>query len=48
MTERERFLATMRYQDRDRIPISDFSFWEETRVIWQEQGLPDWVNRSNT
>jgi uroporphyrinogen decarboxylase len=48
MTERERFLATLRYQDRDRIPISDFSFWEETLVIWQEQGLPDWVDRSNT
>lgn len=48
MTERERFLATMRYQDRDRCPISDFSFWEETLVIWQDQGLPDWVDRSNT
>ena len=48
MTDRERFLATMRYQNRDRIPISDLSFWEETLVIWQEQGLPEWVNRSNT
>ena len=40
MTESERFLATMRYQPRDRSPICDFSFWDETLPIWHEQGLP--------
>ncbi|MEZ5275788.1 MAG: uroporphyrinogen decarboxylase family protein [Opitutaceae bacterium] len=48
MTERERFLATLRYQDRDRSPISDFGFWDETLVIWREQGLPEWVDKTNT
>jgi hypothetical protein len=30
MNLRERFLATMDYRPRDRSPICDFSFWEET------------------
>ncbi len=41
MNNRERFYATMHYQPRDRAPISDFGFWEETIVIWHEQGLPE-------
>jgi len=40
MNARQRFAATMRYQPRDRSPIMDFGFWDETPVIWQEQGLP--------
>ncbi|MBI1293700.1 hypothetical protein GC175_01930 [bacterium] len=47
MNERERFVATMHYQPRDRAPISDFGFWDETLPIWHEQGLPNWVNREN-
>ena len=43
MNERERFLATMRYEPRDRCPIYDFGFWEETVEAWHAQGLPDWV-----
>ncbi|HEY8668530.1 MAG TPA: uroporphyrinogen decarboxylase family protein [Tepidisphaeraceae bacterium] len=43
MTERERFLATMHYQPRDRSPICDFGFWPETIEVWHEQGLPKWV-----
>jgi hypothetical protein len=34
MNDRERFLATMHYQPRDRSPIMDFTFWDETIVIW--------------
>ncbi len=30
MTDRERFIAAMHYQPRDRAPLSDFSFWAET------------------
>jgi uroporphyrinogen decarboxylase len=41
MNNKERFHATMHYQLRDRAPISDFGFWEETIVIWREQGLPE-------
>ncbi len=48
MNDRERFLATMHYQPRDRAPIMDFSFWDETLPIWHEQGLPRWVNRKNS
>ena len=44
MNERERYLATMRYQPRDRCPIWDFGFWDETLVRWHAQGLPDDVN----
>lgn len=43
MTDRERFLATMHEQPRDRCPICDFGFWPETIEAWHEQGLPQWV-----
>ncbi|HEU0292843.1 MAG TPA: uroporphyrinogen decarboxylase family protein [Anaerolineales bacterium] len=52
MNTRERFNATMHYQPRDRAPIADFGFWEETIPIWHGQGLPEDVfftyDRSNT
>jgi hypothetical protein len=48
MNERERFVATMHYQPRDRSPIWDFNFWEETLPIWHEQGLPEHVDRFNS
>ena len=38
----------MHYQSRDRSPIMDFNFWDETLPIWHEQGLPTWVNRLNS
>ncbi|HZT42874.1 MAG TPA: uroporphyrinogen decarboxylase family protein [Chthonomonadaceae bacterium] len=44
MNARQRFAATMHYQPRDRSPLMDFGFWDETPVIWQEQGLPPAVN----
>jgi uroporphyrinogen decarboxylase len=40
MNNRQRFLATMHYAPRDRMPIADFGFWDETLVVWREQGLP--------
>lgn len=48
MNDRQRFLATMYYQPRDRSPICDFNFWDETLPTWHEQGLPRKVNRSNS
>jgi hypothetical protein len=48
MNERQRFQATLHYQPRDRSPICDFSFWDETLPIWHEQGLPREVNRGNS
>jgi len=41
MNNRERFHAVMHYQPRDRSPIADFGFWEETIPLWHEQGLPE-------
>jgi len=43
MNDRERFLATMNYQPRDRAPICDFGFWPETIEKWHSEGLPAWV-----
>src|SRR5688500_6629407 len=43
MNDRQRFLATMHYQPRDRSPICDFGFWPETIEEWHKQGLPAWV-----
>jgi len=47
MNDRERFIATMHYQARDRVPLYDFSFWDETLPTWYEQGLPKEVTRAN-
>ena len=30
----------MHYLPRDRSPICDFGFWDETLVLWHDQGLP--------
>ncbi|MCU0316184.1 MAG: hypothetical protein MUC92_06300 [Fimbriimonadaceae bacterium] len=38
----------MRYAERDRCPIVDFSFWEETIPEWHSQGLPGHVQISST
>jgi uroporphyrinogen decarboxylase len=48
MTERQRFHATMHYGPRDRSPICDFSFWDETLPVWHKQGLPEWVHLENS
>ncbi|MBZ0303273.1 MAG: hypothetical protein K8J31_26255 [Anaerolineae bacterium] len=48
MNERERFHATMHYLPRDRSPIYDFNFWDETIVVWYDQGLPRQVDRDNS
>jgi uroporphyrinogen decarboxylase len=40
LNDRERFYATMHYQSRDRSPLCDFGYWDETIVVWYDQGLP--------
>lgn len=47
MNDRERFIATMHYQPRDRGPLYDFNFWNETIPAWHRQGLPRQVTRRN-
>ncbi|MEZ4673379.1 MAG: uroporphyrinogen decarboxylase family protein [Caldilineaceae bacterium] len=46
LNNRERFLETMHYQPRDRAPITDFGFWEETIPLWHQQGLPKQIHFS--
>jgi hypothetical protein len=48
MNLRQRFLATMHYRERDRPPLCDFSFWDETLEAWYEQGLPRNVTRQTS
>jgi hypothetical protein len=47
MNDRHRFIATMHYQPRDRAPLYDFNFWDETLPAWYEQGLPRPWTRGN-
>ena len=46
MNHRDRFHATMHYQPRDRAPLYDFNFWDETIPLWHQQGLPPTVTKS--
>lgn len=48
MNDRQRFIATMHYQKRDRCPLYDFSFWDETLPHWHSQGLPKRIDRKNS
>jgi len=48
VNDRQRFVATMHYRPRDRSPLCDFSFWDETLEAWYRQGLPREVTRYNT
>lgn len=38
MTNRERTLAALRYQDYDRLPVLHFGFWNETLMRWADEG----------
>ncbi|MBN1402613.1 MAG: hypothetical protein JXA74_17360 [Anaerolineae bacterium] len=44
MNDRERFLATMHYEPRDRCPWWEMWYWAETLDLWHEQGLPEDVH----
>lgn len=41
MNDRQRFSATMHYRSRDRAPLYDFNFWNETIPQWRSEGLPE-------
>ncbi|MBM3500371.1 MAG: hypothetical protein FJX74_17070 [Armatimonadetes bacterium] len=41
MTERERFLGTMRYEPVDRRPLHLVGPWPDTLARWRREGLPD-------
>lgn len=38
MTHRERFLAVLKYESYDRLPIVHFGYWRETLQKWAEEG----------
>ncbi len=47
MNFRQRFGATMHYGPRDRVPLCDFNYWDETLPEWRKQGLdPKWTQRN--
>ena len=46
MNDRERFLATMYYQERDRCPWGEMGFWPETLERWHKEGWPEDVELS--
>lgn len=41
MNDRERFLATMQYRERDRCPWGEMGFWPETLKRWHREGWPE-------
>ena len=43
MTQRDRFLAYMSFQDVDRVPLMEMRVWDETITRWHGEGLPKWV-----
>ena len=40
MNDRERFLATMHYRERDRCPWGEMGFWPDTLERWHREGWP--------
>jgi uroporphyrinogen decarboxylase len=48
VTNRERFLATFRFQPVDRALFWDFGYWAETPEVWRKEGLPETVTDLET
>lgn len=44
MNDRERFLATMNYGERDRCPWWEMWYWTQTLDRWHKEGLPEDVH----
>ena len=44
MNDRERFLNTMHYRERDRCPWWELWYWADTIDVWHDQGLPEDVH----
>jgi len=44
MTQRERLLATYRFQPVDRVPDFEFGAWEQTITRWHSEGMPQGSN----
>jgi len=42
-SQRERFLACMRFEPVDRVPLMEMGLWDETPERWHHEGLPRWV-----
>ena len=47
MTDRERFLQTMRFGEPDRVPYWECAFWGEALNRWVTEGMPDSVAHPN-
>ncbi|MBC7236270.1 MAG: hypothetical protein H5T69_10545 [Chloroflexi bacterium] len=40
MDSRQRFMYTMNYGPKDRVPWGEMGFWPETLDVWRKQGMP--------
>jgi uroporphyrinogen-III decarboxylase len=45
MNTRERFLACLRFEPVDRLPLMDVGVWDEALQRWHHEGLPKWVTQ---
>lgn len=41
MNHRERFLRVMNFGDFDRLPLHEYGAWEQTKLRWLNEGLPE-------
>lgn len=47
MTQRERFVACMKYEPVDHVPDREFGYWDDTFIRWHEEGLPKEINSNS-
>ena len=40
MNQRERLMATLRFQSVDRVPDYEFGTWAQTMMRWRQEGMP--------
>jgi hypothetical protein len=45
MNNRERWIRTMHFQPVDHVVDEEFSYWDQTPVVWRQQGMPDEIGR---
>jgi len=44
MTQKERFVRTLRFESVDRVPFMEIALWQQTKARWVEEGLPPEVD----
>lgn len=44
MNQKDRWTATLHFEEVDHVPDMEFGFWDETLIAWHDQGLPRCIN----